>query len=174
MLPSHRLGLGIALLCLFACASAQTSQYCTTPTCANTVGSKTSFLKSSSSLTDQLAQVFLWVAQTNSTDNSTILQKAPFYPRVDEFSVMTVNNSGLLFLNDSSTRIYLSIGNVTSTAKRYTNNAVFVSYWTAYIQLNNGVVRSITWDDDPTCSLCVQYDVVSGQHLRHSLFVCEQ
>lgn len=61
----------------------------------------------------------------------------------------------MLFLNDSSTRIYLSIGNITSTAKRYTNNAVFVSYWTAYIQLNNGVVRSITWDDDPTCSLCV-------------------
>lgn len=62
--------------------------------------------------------------------------------------------AGRTYANNSNVRVYLSIGNVNSTLKQYSNPTSFVGYWTAFVNMVNGVVQSITWDDDPNCSLC--------------------
>ena len=99
---------------------------------------------------DDQAVVFIEV--TNTASNMT--QRAPFFPQVDEFSVLEIPDSGSLFYRNESITVSVVMGNnaYATPPRAYTDGSSFVGYYSALIHMRNGRVLRIEWDEG--CSGC--------------------
>merc|ERR1711916_412869 len=99
---------------------------------------------------DDQAVVFIEV--TNTASNTT--QRAPFFPQVDEFSVLEIPDSGSLFYRNESITVSVVMGNDAHATppRAYTDGTSFVGYYSALVHMRNGRILRIEWDEG--CSGC--------------------
>merc|ERR1711916_282734 len=99
---------------------------------------------------DDQAVVFIEVTNTA----SNMAQRAPFFPQVDEFSVLEIPDSGSLFYRNESITVSVVMGNNAHATppRAYTDGSSFVGYYSALIHMRNGRVLRIEWDEG--CSGC--------------------
>lgn len=81
--------------------------------------------------------------------NNSTMKKVHFYPTVDEYSLLSVaNSSTLAWANGCETRILAEVGSYASPVKRrYTDFSDVVPFWTLLIEVSNGILTNVKWDD---------------------------
>jgi len=113
----------------------------------------------------------VYVYENNNPD--ALKKKASFVPSVDLFSEMIITNSGSYYKNLSASisAVQIEVEGVTSqgvivSEKRFyidleNTPLSFVGFFTAIVQINNGVMERIYWDDG--CGECDQTTSITEQ-----------
>jgi len=88
----------------------------------------------------------------NATINETFANttKGTFFPTADNFAQMTISNSGSYFRNDTDVYIFLNIGGHLTEKRYYKQSTLpefFVGSFSAIVQIVNGLITGIAWDD---------------------------
>jgi len=124
-------------------------------------------------------------------DNSLV---AVYFPLVDKFSVLNINVhptgysltnntaangtssssnftlNDILFYNTLDVYIWLNITGHISPPRYYKNENVtgsFVGYFTGIVNMVNGNITSVTWDDN-NCKECLDYSCIGGLNCGYS------
>lgn len=98
-----------------------------------------------------------------------------FYPQTDDYSLIAANGSytrfSRNFLNATQINVVVEAGGVYSPPALWHVNGNTVSFFTAIIQLNNGKVDKIYWEDG--CFDCRGNCVNSGRDCAYANTTCE-
>jgi len=100
---------------------------------------------------------------TDSNFNDSV-ERAVFFPLVDDFSQLTIPQTADIFRNESEVYVYVNVsGGHVSPLRFYKDIATpdyFVGYFTAVINIDNGNITSVYWIDD-LCNECYSSECVN-------------
>ena len=111
---------------------------CNDATCDGDIRNTTSFEKNQ--------RIAITAEFSNSYNGTNVTKYVRFYPKVDEFSVLRIPdpNCDLTNLINSSLRLF--IGSKSTTYLKHRVNNLIPQFYTAFINLKNGLVNGIGWD----------------------------
>ncbi|KAJ3426209.1 expp1 protein [Anaeramoeba flamelloides] len=129
---------------LFAVLPILCFSYCSEDVCHNTLYSKTSFKRDDDSI------IFVYINDPDGTN-----KRGTFYPTVDDFTVLRINEFGCTYGENENVTISVGVNeDERSTFVHYSKDKRFVGYYTVIVKLDEGKIDKIFWDDSIDKSDC--------------------
>jgi len=86
--------------------------------------------------------------------------QAVFWPRVDEYATLEIPYSYESFQGNPNITVWVEFHGMNTSQRHYSKSNLVVGYWTVVIQLNEGQVYSVDWNEG--CSECTSSDCIDN------------